>query len=159
MDQCQCSSGGLREGCSAYNGFITRAAWVFVSGVDSVRGTSRSPMKLPLQSKSAKTSQPEAISADLARPTPLLARVLMLARESNGKFAKSPRYSPDGVSIVTMGARGGRAWRLWRRCRPAVFAKLNPKANPRYVRPRRIIKYLAVPNSLVSCCEYLMSPR
>jgi hypothetical protein len=35
----------------------------------------------------------------------------------------------------------------------------NPKANPRCVRARRIIKYLAVPNSLESCCEYLISPR
>ncbi len=35
----------------------------------------------------------------------------------------------------------------------------NPKANPRCVQPRRIIKYLAVPNSLVSCCKYLQSPR
>src|SRR6266478_9434560 len=34
----------------------------------------------------------------------------------------------------------------------------NPKANPRCVRLLGIIKYLAVPNSLGSCCKYLMSP-
>ena|SRR5437879_7507576 len=34
----------------------------------------------------------------------------------------------------------------------------NPNANPRFVRPLRIIKYLAVPRSLVSYCKYLLFP-
>ena len=42
---------------------------------------------------------------------------------------------------------------------PVRLPLFNPKANPRCVQPRRIIKYLAVPNSLVSCCEYLISSR
>ena len=42
---------------------------------------------------------------------------------------------------------------------PVRLPLFNPKANPRCVRLLRIIKYLAVPNSLVSCCEYLKYPR
>jgi hypothetical protein len=34
----------------------------------------------------------------------------------------------------------------------------NPNANPRCVRLLRIIKYLAVLRSLVSCCKYLLFP-
>jgi len=34
----------------------------------------------------------------------------------------------------------------------------NPNANPRFVRLLRIIKYLAVARSLVSCCKYLLFP-
>jgi len=39
-----------------------------------------------------------------------------------------------------------------------LLSFFNPKANPRCVRLLVIIKYLAVPNSLGSCCKYLMSP-
>ena len=50
------------------------------------------------------------------------------------------------------------------RGRPAVILRswwpiVNPNSNPRCVQLLGIIKYLAVPNSLVSCCEYLISPR
>src|SRR6267378_1798513 len=34
----------------------------------------------------------------------------------------------------------------------------NPNANPRFARLLRIIKYLAVPRSPVSCCKYLLFP-
>jgi hypothetical protein len=41
---------------------------------------------------------------------------------------------------------------------PSSFPNFNPKANPRCIRLRGIIKYLAAPNSLASCCEHLTSP-
>ncbi len=43
-------------------------------------------------------------------------------------------------------------------CELRAVSFFNPNSNPRCVRLLGIIKYLAVPNSLGSCCKYLMSP-
>jgi hypothetical protein len=42
---------------------------------------------------------------------------------------------------------------------PEPVSFFNPMANPRGARRLGIIKYLAVPNGLGSCCEYLIFLR
>jgi len=64
---------------------------------------------------------------------------------------------PVSVSCNCLPTLGDPAW-LFRLhcCVQRAVSLFNPKANPRCVRLLGIIKYLAVPNSLLGCCEYLI---
>ena len=63
------------------------------------------------------------------------------------------------VAHIVLCDRDGKLLSLSNRWLLQAVSFFNPMANPRRVRLLGIIKYLAVPNGLGSCCEYLIFLR